>query len=142
MDQENQFAGHGNNKDDAKLETVTLPIIKEEVVVDKQIVENGKVVISKKIIEENFKSLIPVFIEEVIIERIQMDIFIDGMQPVTRVEGEKTIIPILKEVYVKRLLLVEELHISKKKTVNNFAINETLKHHDVIIERHNNSISY
>lgn len=137
---------HGNQNINNPLEnisqqTIVLPIIKEEMVIDKHIVENAKVLISKKIINEEINTSIPVFREEVVIEKIQINAFVEGVAPVTRVEGEKTIIPILKEVYVKRLLLVEELHITKLKTTSNIDINETLRREEVIVERNDNPLS-
>ena len=144
MEQFDQSFGNENlinHLDSAKQKTIVLPIIKEEIIIDKQVVENSKVLISKKIIEEDFNTIMPVFSEEVIINRIEINSFIDGVAPITRVEGEITIIPILKEVYVKRLLLVEELHITKQKTTNNININETLKRNEITVERHNNPLS-
>lgn len=127
--------------DSVTQELMVIPIIKEEVVLDKQVIENGKVSVSKKILEEDFNTIMPVIHEEVIIERIQLDIFIEGVPPITRVEGETTIIPIFKEVYVKRLLLVEELHITKQKTINNININEKIRRNEVTVERHDNSLT-
>ena len=130
-----------NQSDNVKQETIVLPIINEEVIINKKVVENGKVLISKKILEEDFNTIMPVFREEVIIERIQIDSFVEGVPPITRVEGDKTIIPVLKEVYVKRLLLVEELHITKQRTINNININEKIRRNEIIVERHNNPLS-
>ena len=144
MDKLDHIPGSQNIDNNTALftqQTVVLPIIKEEVIVDKQVVENGKVLITKKVFEEDFNTIMPVYREEVLIERIQMNSFIDGVPPTTRVEGEKTIIPILKEVYVKRILLVEELHITKNKTINNININEMIKREEVTVERSNNSSS-
>ena len=144
MEQLDQLFENQNSKnqsDNVKQETIVLPIINEEVVVDKQVVENGKILISKKILEEDFNTIMPVFREEVLIERIQLNSFVDGVPPITRVEGEKTIIPVLKEVYVKRLLLVEELHITKQKTINNININEKIRRNEITVERHDNPLS-
>ena len=144
MEQLDQLFENQNSKnqsDNVKQETIVLPIINEEVVVDKQVDENGKVLISKKILEEDFNTIMPVFREEVLIERFQINSFVDGVPPITRVEGEKTIIPVLKEVYVKRLLLVEELHITKQKTINNININEKIRRNEITVERHDNPLS-
>lgn len=144
MDKLDQIPGTQNIDNNTAFfnqQAVVLPIIKEEIIVDKQVVENGKILITKKVFEEDFNTIMPVYREEVLIERIQIDSFVEGVPPVTRVEGEKTIIPILKEVYVKRLLLVEELHITKNKTINNININEIIKREEVNIERNNISSS-
>ena len=144
MEQLDQLFENQNSKnqsDNVKQETIVLPIINEEVVVDKQVVENGKILISKKILEEDFNTIMPVFREEVLIERFQINSFVDGVPPITRVEGEKTIIPVLKEVYVKRFLFVEELHITKQKTINNININEKIRRNEITVERHDNPLS-
>ena len=144
MDKSDQIPDNQNTNNNTAFftqQSVVIPVIKEEVLVDKQVVENGKVLITKKVFEEDFNTIMPVYREEVLIERIQMNSFVEGVSPMTRVEGEKTIIPILKEVYVKRLLLVEELHITKKKTINNININETIKREEVTVDRNNISSS-
>ncbi|RYE18527.1 MAG: DUF2382 domain-containing protein [Sphingobacteriaceae bacterium] len=57
--------------------------------------------------------------------------------PPVRVEGDTTIISVVKEVLVveKRLMLVEEIHLSKNRTETLTTVNETLRKEEVEINR-------
>jgi len=94
---------------------IVIPVIQEEIVVDKYIVEKGKVRVSKRVSE--YEEIVdePLFHEEVKVERVPVNKFIDVSPPV-RQEGDTLIIPVVEEqVFVqKRLVLVEELHIKKE----------------------------
>jgi uncharacterized protein (TIGR02271 family) len=92
-----------------------IPVIQEEIVVDKYIVEKGKVRVSKRVSE--FEEIVdePLFHEEVRIERVPVNQFIETA-PTVRQEGDILIIPIVEEQVViqKRLVLVEELRVRKE----------------------------
>ena len=92
-----------------------IPVIQEEIVVDKYIVEKGKVRVSKRVSE--FEEIVdePLFHEEVKVERVPVNQFIEAA-PSVRQEGDILIIPIVEEQVViqKRLVLVEELRIRKE----------------------------
>lgn len=78
----------------------------------------------------------PVRVEQVSIERVPMDRWID--QPVAvRQDGETTIIPVVEEVLVleKRLKLVEEARITKRQITRNERQDVTLRRQDVVVER-------
>ena len=112
-----------------------IPVVQEHLHVGTKIVETGKVHISKKVLEEAYNADIPVFKEEVTVERRQIGQFIDGTVPGIRLDGDTTIIPIVKEVIIKRLLLVEELHITKLRTESLVPVNEVLRKEEVTITR-------
>jgi uncharacterized protein (TIGR02271 family) len=92
-----------------------IPVIHEEVVFDKRVVETGKVRISKYIRE--FEEVVdePLFREEVAVERVPINQFVEA-RPAVRQEGDTMIIPVVQEqIFVeKRLVLVEELHVRKQ----------------------------
>ena len=92
----------------------TIPVVHEKVRVGKKIVESGKVYIHKKVREELEDVSVPVAHEEIEIERVAVNKYVDAAPPV-RNDGNITIIPVIKEVLVieKKLLLVEEVHITK-----------------------------
>ena len=112
-----------------------IPVVEEHLNISKQVVETGKVHISKKVVSEEVREDIPVFQEEVSVERIPVNQYIEGQAPAIRLAGETTIIPVIREVLVKRLLLVEELHITKKKQEKSISVNETLRRDEVTVTR-------
>ncbi|MEP7214006.1 MAG: YsnF/AvaK domain-containing protein [Acidobacteriota bacterium] len=98
--------------DDRK--SAVIPVIQEQATVRKRVVETGKVKVSKHVRECEEVVDIPHVHEEVRVDRVPMNQFVDAA-PEVRTDGETTIIPVLEERYVveKRLFLVEELHIRK-----------------------------
>lgn len=95
--------------------TTLISVIQEEIVVDKYIVEKGKVRVSKRISEHEETIDEPVFHEEVRVERVPVNKVID-VSPSVRQEGDTLIIPVVEErVFVeKRLVLVEEIRVRKE----------------------------
>lgn len=95
-----------------------IPVLKEEIKVTKKVIDTGVVNISKTIKESTEHIDIPLFREEIIVNRVPKNELIDTMPAASRYEGDIMIIPVLKEVAVveKRMMLVEEIHISKIKT--------------------------
>lgn len=93
-----------------------IPVVHEQVEITGRAVETGKVKISKRVNEHEELIDVPFSYEEVRVERLPVEQFVDEAPPV-RTEGGVTIIPILEERYVleKKLVLVEELHVYKEK---------------------------
>jgi uncharacterized protein (TIGR02271 family) len=96
-------------------EKLVIPVIAEEIAVGKQVVESGKVRISKRISEHEELVDVPLFREEVRVERVPVNLFVEALPPV-RQEGDTMIIPVVEEQIViqKKLLLVEELRVRKE----------------------------
>lgn len=99
---------------DNEINNPSLKVIQEQLNVNKEVVDSGKVYINKKVIEENEKVSVPVLHEEAEVTRVAVNKPVDA-PPAIRYEGNTTIIPVIKEVLVveKRLMLVEEIHITK-----------------------------
>jgi uncharacterized protein (TIGR02271 family) len=116
---------------------VVIPVIEEHLTIDKKEVETGRVTISKKVHSEQQMIDIPVVEEEVDVQRIPINQYIESTPPAVRYEGEKTIIPILKEVLVveKKLVLVEEVHITRKQNHSKISQQETLRQEEIIVNR-------
>lgn len=95
-----------------------IPVLQEEVKVTKKIIETARVHLSKTITEATESFDIPIAEEEIVVKRVPKNEWIDSMPAASRYEGDVMIIPVLKEVAVleKRLMLVEEIHVSKLKT--------------------------
>jgi uncharacterized protein (TIGR02271 family) len=107
---------HKNNGEDGmpvrKIKPAVIPVIQEQATVTKRVVDTGKVKISKHVREYEELVDVPHFQDEVRIERVAVNQFVDA-PPKVRTEGNITIIPVLEERYVveKRLFVTEELHV-------------------------------
>jgi uncharacterized protein (TIGR02271 family) len=121
-------------------EKFVIPIIQEQLQVSKEILETGKISISKKVIEENYDTEVSVYHEDVIVERKPIDKYIEGDLPQIRIEGDTTIMPIIKEVIIKRLLLVEEVHITMRKTETVVPVHEVLRKEEITIIRNDSPL--
>lgn len=121
-----------------KKETETVvPVIEEQLNITKVWQETGRVQVTKTVTEEAVDYNVPVNAEEVIMERKPINQYVETAPPASRYEGETLIIPVLKEVLVveKKLLLVEELHISKRNSEQVVSGTETLRKESVEINR-------
>jgi uncharacterized protein (TIGR02271 family) len=121
--------------EDRTVKSKTIPVIEEQVQVGKKVVETGQVSINKHVSQEDVIVDIPYVQEEINVERVTVNRYIDTPPPAMRQEGDTTIIPVLKEVVVKRLVLVEELHITKKKVEQRASQDMTLRREQVEIQR-------
>lgn len=93
-----------------------IPVIEERLSVEKRLVERQRIQLAKLVHEREHIVDEPLLQEELEIKRVPMDVYVE--QPLTtRYEGDTMIIPLFEEVLVvqKRLLLKEELHITKRK---------------------------
>lgn len=115
---------------------LVLPVIVEDLDIQKRRAETGRVRISKLVHER--KELIdePLLREEVLIERVGINRVVDGPRP-ARYEGGTLIIPVLEEVLVveKRLMLKEELYVTLRRVETHNPQHVTLRREEVIIER-------
>lgn len=113
-----------------------IPVIHEEAVIEKRVVETGKVRISKRIREYEETIDEPLFREEVAVERIPINQVVEA-RPAVRQEGDTMIIPVVQEqVFVqKRLVLIEELHVRKQVVETHQPQRVTLLKEEVDISR-------
>lgn len=98
-----------------RAEETVLPLIHEEVHVDKRTVETGRVQLTKQVhVEEKMVEAL-LRQERVEIERIPLEQLVEKA-PEVRYEGDILVIPVVEEVLVveKRLLLKEEIRINKQ----------------------------
>jgi uncharacterized protein (TIGR02271 family) len=98
-------------------ESRSIPVVEEELKIGRQAVETGSVVLNKSVSEKNLLVESIVAHDRVTVERVQINREVRSAPPAVRYEGNKMIIPILKEEIVvqKKLILVEEYHITKDK---------------------------
>lgn len=115
---------------------LTIPVIVEELDVHTHTVETGKVRITK-LVREHEETINPPLLAEVVnVEHVAVNQIIDS--PVSiRYEGETMIIPLLEEVLVveKRLMLKEEVHITKHQTETHQPQTVMRRSEEIVVER-------
>jgi uncharacterized protein (TIGR02271 family) len=117
---------------------LVLPIIDEALDVHTTTVETGRVRI-RKIVHEREEIVDPLLLrDEVVIERVPINRVVEG--PISRrSEGDTLVIPLLEEILVveKRLLLKEELRITKRRIETHMPQRVTLRREEAAVERIN-----
>ena len=106
---------------------LVIPVIEEQVQVDKQWVETAKVVVRKTVSEEQVAVDVPLVHETYRIEHVPVNKLV-YTRPAVREEENVTIIPVIREVIVKRYEIVEEVHVIREKTT-------TTEHHEVTLAK-------
>ena len=116
--------------------TLVVPVIVEELEVQKRIVETGKVRITKIVHERETIVDEPFLRDEVEVERVLIDRVVDAPVPV-RYEDDTMIVPIMEEVLVveKRLVLKEELYIRKRRVETHRPQQVRLRSEEARVER-------
>ena len=115
----------------------TLPVVEETVNLEKKTIETSKVKISKTVnVDTETVNLLKVQ-DEVQIERISINEFVQTPPPPLRYEGNIIIIPVLQEVMVteKRLLLIEEVRITKRKVESKESQEVVLRKEEIKVQR-------
>lgn len=109
-------------------ETLHIPILEEQLRVRTRNVETGRVVVRKRV--ETVPTEVPVDLtyEDVEVERVTLNRVVDEA-PQLRQEGDTVIVPVIEEVLVveKRLRLVEELRITKRRVTEETTVREDLR---------------
>ena len=117
-------------------EKITIPVVEEYLNIGREVVETGRIRISKSVSEAPEAAVVPLVHEEVNVERVARNQYVDTV-PTVRQEGDVTIIPVVREVLVKRLLIVEELHITKRRVETLETQQLVLRKEEVNVERIN-----
>ncbi len=117
-------------------EEVRIPVLREEAVVRTREVEGGGVRVHKTVTEREEVVQQPLYHEQVDVERVTIGRVVDVM-PEVREEGDTLIIPVLEEVLVveKRLVLKEELRITKRRRQETEEARVALREEQVRVER-------
>lgn len=72
--------------------------------------------------------------EDVIMERVPVNREVDAVPPI-RQEGDVTIMPVVEEILVRRLILKEEIHLRRVRTTERHTEAVTLRDQDVAVTR-------
>jgi uncharacterized protein (TIGR02271 family) len=108
----------------------------EELAVGKETVETGRLHVGKRTLTREADVDEDLTREEAVVETVPKGHRVFEM-PVTRVVGDTTIIPIVEEVLhtEKRLVLKEEIHITRRRTTEHFHDTVTLRHQEAVVTR-------
>ena len=111
---------------------LVIPLVEERPVVTKAEVETGQVRVSTRVEERVVQVDDTIRKTTVDIRHVSLNVFVDD-EPQSREEDGVLIIPIVEEIYVKRLLLKEELRITRTSTLEPVERDVTLRvmHADV-----------
>jgi len=116
--------------------SIRIPLAEEKIDVGVEEKITGRVrvqTVTQEIVEHATAELERSDIE---VTRVPIDMVVTTA-PEVRVEGDTTIIPVLEEVLVveKRLVLKEELHVTRKRDQETVRVPVTLRKQQAIIER-------
>jgi uncharacterized protein (TIGR02271 family) len=119
----------------SKETSTIIPIIEEELLVEKRVVESGGVKVSKHVHEHEEVIDEPLRQEQVTVERHPVNQRVETAPSIRR-EGTTLIIPIVEEVLLeKKLFLKEEIHITIKQTEVRQPQTVKLRREEAIVER-------
>jgi uncharacterized protein (TIGR02271 family) len=118
-------------------EPLVVPVVAEELTVEKRQVTRGTVRIHTRV--ETREEVVdePLLHEEIAVEHVPVNALVEGEAPMPHYENEVFVIPILEEVLVvqKRLLLKEEVRVTRRSTTMSKPQQVTLRREVVEIER-------
>ena len=119
-------------------DSTVIPIIEERASVSTREVESGRVRIHKQVTEREETVDLPLMREEVTVERVPANRYVEGDTiPQPWEEGDTLVIPLVEEVLVveKRLIVREELHVTKRRHEAREPQTVTLRREEATIER-------
>ena len=113
---------------------LTIPEIEEVADISKRIVDTGTIRITKHVREVD-RTISPTLLEQHIrIDRVPINRVVETA-PEVRTEGDVTIIPVVEEVFVKKILLKEELRVTRNTVEKTQELHTTLRREEVQITR-------
>lgn len=123
--------------DDAELgDTVTIPLIEEQLVLEKRVVETGKVRLHKTVQEFEQQLDEPLAVNTFDIERVILNQVVESA-PDIRQEGDTTIYPLVEErlVLSRQLVLKEEVRVTRRLSERRDTQVVTLRRDHLTVER-------
>jgi uncharacterized protein (TIGR02271 family) len=115
---------------------IVLPVISEELDVQKRKRTTGKVRVEKESVAHNETVSMPLTSERADVRRVVIDRPVDVV-PAVRREGDTIILPVIEEVPVveKRLMLKEEIHVTRRRTTQQHEETVTLRKEQAAVRR-------
>lgn len=125
------------NREGAESQGMVIPVIGEELSIEKRQVARGKVRVSKRVETREETVEAPSTKEEVVVEHVPIGRFVEDGVPQTHEDNGVLVIPIVEEVSVveKRLFLREEVRVSKRRTTTTTPQTVTLRREVADVER-------
>ena len=113
-----------------------VPLLAEQLDVRMRRVETGRVRVTKRVETHEEQVDLPTVRDTVTVERVPIEQFVHAV-PAVRHEGDVTIIPVIEEVLVveKRLMLLEEVRLTVRRTVTHDSQTVTLRKETAHVER-------
>lgn len=120
-----------------RTDAVVVPVIAEQLSVDKRLVDSGAAVRLRKLVHEDVVTVDEPLTDEVVeVERVPVGRPVDAPVAV-RYEGDVMIVGVVEErlVVTRQLVLVEELRVSRRRQVRSEPQTVTLRREEVVAER-------
>ncbi len=113
-----------------------MPLLEETLSVSKRRVETGRVRVEVKVVEREEPFELELGREEVEVRHVPVGRPVDAV-PETRREGDTLIVPVVEEevVVTKRLVLREELHITRRSVRRTERASVTLRSEEAVVSR-------
>ena len=117
-------------------QNLVIPLVEERVSATKREVETGRVRVRTRVEARQETVRADLARESVEIQRVPMNVEVSAM-PAVRQEGGTTIVPVVEEVLVveKKLMLVEEVHLRRTRSIEEHTQPVTLAAQRAEIER-------
>ena len=121
-------------------EPIAVQLVEEHATLAKRTVTTGRVTVRTKteVSHENLREQLTGHVVEV--RRVPIDRVVETLPPI-RTEGDVTILPVLEErlIVTKQLVLVEEIHVVKRTTVEDVEVPIALRRQVVDIKEEDHS---
>jgi uncharacterized protein (TIGR02271 family) len=120
-----------------KPETLTIPLLEEQVQVDTHVVELGYVQIRKKVDEFLDERTVPLRFQEVEVERVPIDRVVPEMID-PDMDGDTYVVPVIEEevIVTRQLRLREELRIRRSVNQHEESLQTPFRRERVFVEEH------
>ena len=128
----------GSRLDPQRFSEEVVPVMEERAIVQREVVETGKVHIRKKVTEEKATVNLPIINESYEVTHVPVPKqVLDAPPAAVRYEGDKMIIPVIREITVvqKKYEVIEELHIMRHVTETPLVQEITLLKESIEVER-------
>jgi uncharacterized protein (TIGR02271 family) len=119
------------------IEETTVPVIEEQLDVGRRVVDTGPTVRLRKQVTE-----VPAHVDDSVahefvdVQRVPIGSVVDAA-PAVRHEGDVMVVPVVEERLVtrKELVLVEEIHLTRRREVREVSADVNLRRERVVVER-------
>lgn len=114
-----------------------IPVIQEELQIGRRVIDTGRGVrLRKTVTEEALRIDELLQRQDLHIEHVPLNSWVDGAPPAQRQEGATLIVPVLEEVLVvkKRLRLKEEIRITARSTIHSATEHVVVREEHLLVE--------